>query len=275
MNYIQLPMPLVEPKELRVLVLSDSHNHGGYFNKLSDWLKTFNPSYDIVILLGNSTNMVNKLRNDYLAESQAAEQINGIIQFLNEYVKKPVVYIPGNTEPTGIYTFAYDIPGAMNLHKRAMQLDEGLVLVGLGGSLPVKKDEKDVLEGYPYEKAEDFGKDLSACLDTAVKTFGPETSYILLTHIGPSESITTEVYLKNDSVNGGFKGFGDLVKGKGIIGHIHGHSVNSEGLTKPFDISMPVINPGGLVNGKFGELTLRRDMSGKWKIGEVQFRSLD
>lgn len=275
MNYMQPPMILYEPKELKVLLLSDAHNHGANFNKMAEWLKTTNPNYDMVFVLGNISNMINSLRKDYMAEKQATEQLMDTFGFLRDYLNKPIVFIPGNTESTGLYSCAFEIPGAMNLHKRAMKLDENLVLVGLGGSLPVKKEEKDILEGYPYEKAEDFGKDLTACMEAASKTFGPEVSYLLMTHIGPEESTTTEIYLSNDTVNGGFKGFGEIMKDKNFIGHIHGHSAIGEGLTRPFGPSIPVINPGGLVNGKFGEVSLRRDMTGKWKVGEVQFRTLD
>lgn len=269
------PVPLYEPKEVRILLLADSHTNGANLNRLAEWLKAVNPSYDMVFLLGNASNLTNKLRNDYMAENQAAEQLMDTIKFLNDYVKKPIVYIPGNTEPTGIYSFAFEVPGAVNLHKRAMQLDDGLILVGLGGSIPAKKEDKDMLEGYPYEKPEDFGKDLNACMDAATKTFGPDASYLLMTHIGPTESNTTEVFIKNESVNGGFKGFAETMKNKNVIGHVHGHSAASEGLTRPFGVSTPVINPGGLVNGRFGELTIRRNITGKWKVAEVSFRSLD
>jgi len=275
MYYMQPPMMLYEPKELRVLLLSDIHSHGANFNKLAEWLKAFKPNYDMVFVLGNISNMLNNLRNNPIAENQATEQLVSTFKFLKDYINNPIVYIPGNTEPTAIYSYALELPEAMNLHKRAMQIDDNLILIGLGGSLPAKKEEKDILEGYPYEKAEDYGKDLASCMDAAEKTFGPNVSYLLLTHIGPAESTTTEVYLNNDTVNGGFKEFAAILKEKNIVGHVHGHSVAGEGLSKPFGPSKPVINPGGFVNGRFGELSLRRDVTGKWKVADVQFRSLD
>lgn len=271
---MQLPM-MYEPKELRVLLLSDTHSHGANFNKLAEWFKAFKPNYDMVFVLGNISNMLNSLRNDPMAENQAAEQLVSTFEFLKDYIDRPIVYIPGNTEPTAIYSCTLELPGAMNLHKRAMQIDENLILIGLGGSLPVKKGEKDVLEGYPYEKAEDYGKDLEGCMNAATKVFGPNVSYLLLSHIGPVESMTSEVYLNGDTVNAGFKGFSDVLKERNVVGLVHGHSAAGEGLSKPFGPSKPVINSGGLVNGRFGELSLRKDVTGKWKVGDVQFRSLD
>lgn len=273
--YHALPfMSVFEPKELRILVISDSHSHGGYLNGLANWLSAIKPTYDMVFLLGNMCNLTNRLRYDYMAEMQAIGQFRDTIKFLKANLNVPIIYIPGNTEATEIYSLNYEIMEILNLHKRSVPIDEGLILVGLGGSLPAKKNEQDVLEGYPYEKADDFANDLNFCIKTA-DVFGPEASYLLLTHIGPAESMTTDVYLENDNVNAGFKGFADVVKDKNFIGLIHGHSADSQGMTKPFDISMPVINPGGLISGKFGELTLRRNMMGRWKIGEVQFRSLN
>lgn len=277
-NPMEFPYPMMpvmyEPKELRALLISDIHVNGGQLNKLAEWLKTTKPNYDVVFLLGNIANMTNKFRNDYFAENEAIRQLADTIKFLSDYIKRPIFYIPGNTEPSGIYNFMIEIPESMNLHKRAIQLDEGLVVIGLGGAVPVKKEDKEILEGYPYTSTEEFNKDLTACIESATKTFGP-TNFLLLTHIGPEEAETAKVYLDKEQVNGGSKGFSDILKNNKIIGHIHGHSALAGGLSKPFGSAIPIINPGGLVAGHFGEVTLRRAVDGTWKIGEVQFRNLN
>lgn len=282
MNSMEFPFPMMpmmpmiyEPKEVRALLISDIHVSGMQLNNLAEWLKNNKPSYDVVFLLGNMSNMVNKFRNDYFAENEAIRQLADTINFLRDYLEKPIFYIPGNTEPTGTYNFMLEIPESVNLHKRAVQLDEGLVLIGLGGSIPIKKEDKEVLEGYPYTGTEEFNKDLTACIEAATKTFGPTTSFLLLTHVGPEEAGTTEIYLDKEQVNGGCKGFGEVLKNNKIIGHIHGHSALGEGLTKPFGTSIPIINPGGLVAGHFGEVCLRRGTDGVWKVGDVQLRSLN
>ena len=269
------PMAVFEPKETRFLLISDTHLHSPNLNKFSDWIKAMSPDYDMVLILGNSSNMINKFRNDYEAEYEAADQLASIIEFLKDLIGKPIVYIPGNTEPSGSYNSTLEIPNAMNLHKKAMMIDEGLVVIGFGGSIPVKKDEKEILEGFPYKSEEEFGTELTSCIETANKTFGPASSYLLMTHIGPMESGSTEVYLGKDQVNGGSKNFSEILKKNNFIGHIHGHAAGSEGLTKPFGSSIPIINPGGLVNGRFGEMSLRRDITGKWKVGEVNFKTLN
>ena len=269
-------MPIVyEPKELRILVLSDIHVHGGHLNNLASWLKATKPNYDMVFLMGNMSNMINRLRNNFSAENEASEQLVSIIKFLNDYVSKPVFYIPGNTEPSGIYNSMYEIPGGINLHKKAVQLDEGLVAIGLGGSIPVKKEDKDILEGFPYQSEDEFKKDLTACVESVKMTFGPNANVLLLTHMGPAESGTAKVYLGKDEVNGGCKGFDDAIKDIRFIGHIHGHSAISEGLSKPFGPSIPVINPGGLVSGRFGEISIRRGTDGVWKIADAGFKNLE
>lgn len=272
-------MPIIpstyEPKELRALLISDSHTNGIFLNNLAEYFNATKPNYDFIFLLGNISNITNKLRNDYFAENEAMRQLGDTIKFLNDYIERPIFYIPGNTEPTGTYNYTLEIPESVNLHKRAVQIDEGLAIIGLGGSIPVKEEEKEILEGYPYASSEEYAKDLSGCIETATKIFDPKTSFLLLTHIGPQEAETAEVYLGKGQVNGGYKGFGELVKNNKVIGHIHGHSALAGGLTKPFGPSIPVINPGGLVAGHFGEISLRRNIQGNWKVADVQFKSLN
>eukprot|EP00826_Nyctotherus_ovalis_P043378 TRINITY_DN455_c0_g1_i1.p1 TRINITY_DN455_c0_g1~~TRINITY_DN455_c0_g1_i1.p1 ORF type:complete len:285 (-),score=111.38 TRINITY_DN455_c0_g1_i1:96-950(-) len=279
MNAMEMQFPMVptvyEPKELRALVISDAHVNGKQLNSLGEWLRAKRPSYDVVLLLGNIANMVNKFRNDYYAENEAIRQLDDTIKFLGDCIEKPIFYIPGNTEPTGTYNFTVEIPDSVNLHKRAVQLDEGLAIIGLGGAMPIKKEDKEILEGYPYSSEEEFSKDLAACIEAATKTFGPTTSFLLLTHVGPEEAGTAEIYLGKDQVNGGCKGLAELLKSNKIIGHVHGHSALAEGLTKPFGPSIPVVNPGGLVAGRFGEISLKRGTDGIWKVGDVQLRNLN
>jgi len=267
-----MPLP---PKELKILLISDSHVHGPNLNNFAMWLKNYKPNYDVVLVAGNMANLTNKKRKDMMSETEAAEQLSQTLLFLMEHIQKPVIYIPGNTEPSMTYTYELEIPGAVNAHKRAVQLDEGLVLVGLGGAIPVQKDGKDVLEGFPYQKDEEFAKDLNMCLESAKKTFGPESDYVLLTHMGPTESPMSEAYIAKDKLQVGSKSLAEALKKSGVICHIHGHSVSNEGLARPFGTELPIINPGGLVSGRFGELTLVRGLSGKWKMGSVQFFNLE
>ncbi len=278
MDMIAPPMMRpVEPKQLRALLISDSHVNGAQLNLLAQWLKAAKPQYDVVLVAGNMANMVNAQRKDPASEYQATNQLVDTLTFLKEHVQKPVIYVPGNTEPSATYTYELDVPFATNAHKRAVQLDEGLVLIGLGGALPVQKDGKDKLEGYPYKKEEDYAHELDNCLETAMKIFGPETDYILLTHMGPMDSTTTEAHFGAEKLKVGSKSQGEALSkyASSILCNIHGHSVAGEGLTKPYSSELSVINPGGLTNGKFGEMTLTRGFSGKWKVSEVNFRNLD
>ena len=269
-----MPMP-VPPKELKMLVVSDSHVHGAQLNNLARYLHETKIVYDVVVVAGNMANMINKKRKDYMAETEACEQLAETLRFLTEYTGKQVIYVPGNTEPSAVYSFEIEIPGAVNAHKRAVQLDEGLVLIGLGGSIPVQKEGKDVMEGFPYQKDEEFTKDLTSCLENATKNFGPGMNYILLTHMGPAESPLSDAFIAKEKLAVGSKGLAEALKKNEFVCHIHGHSAINEGLARPFGPALPVINPGGLVAGRFGEITLRRNMTGKWKVEGVQFHNLD
>jgi Icc-related predicted phosphoesterase len=56
-----------------------------------------------------------------------------------------------------------------------------------------------------------------------------------------------------------------------IVCNIHGHTHDGafiQNIWKPKD-PLPVINPGSLSQGEFGEITLRKSIiSGKWKVSE-------
>ncbi len=270
-------MRSVEPKQLRALLVSDAHVNGVQLNLLAQWLKTVKPQYDVALVAGNMSSMVNAQRKDPASEYQATNQLVDALTFLKKHVQRLVIYVPGNTEPSATYTCELDVSCATNAHKQAVQLGEGLVLVGLGGALPVQKDGKERLEGYPYKKEEDYAHELDNCLETAMKTFGPETDYILLTHMGPMDSTTTDAYFGAEKLKVGSKSQGEALSkyASSLLCNIHGHSAAGEGLTKPYTSGLSVINPGGLTNGKFGEMTLTRGLSGKWKVSEVNFRNLD
>jgi Icc-related predicted phosphoesterase len=266
-----------EPRGLRALLVSDSHVNGAQLNRLAQWLAESKCEYDVVIACGNMANLVNKKRTEPSTEYRATEQLVDTLTFLLEHVKKPVIYVPGNTDPSQTFTHGIEMPHVINAHKRAVQLDDTLVLLGLGGSIPVQKDQKDILEGYPYQKDEDLGKDLTACFETADKSFGPEMSYIVLTHLGPSDSTTTDVYLGKEKVNAGSRALADALKAHSsqVLCNIHGHSAVSEGMTKPCASTMQVINPGGVTCGRFGELNLAKLPTGKWQVVGVKFFNLD
>lgn len=280
MDMMQPPhmmMKACEPKQLKALLVSDSHVNGAQLNRLAQWLKETKAEYDVVLMAGNMANMVNAKRRDPSAEYLATDQVVDTLTYFLEHVKKPVIYVPGNTEPSASYTYGLDVPNAINAHKRAVQLDESLIVVGLGGSLPVQKDGKAKLEGFPYQKEEDYAKDLEGCLDSAAKTFGPNVDYLLLTHMGPTESATTEAFFDAEKLNVGSKTLGEALKKRAatLLCNVHGHSGLGEGMSKPYGPGVSVINPGAVTDGKFGELTMVRGFNGRWKLGAVNFINLD
>ena len=266
-----------EAKELRALLVSDTHVNGIQLNRMAQWLTQHATDYDVVLACGNMANLVNKSRNEPSAEGRASEQLVDTLTFLLEHVRKPVIYVPGNTDPSGAFSYGLEMPHVINAHKRAVQLDETLVLLGLGGSIPAQKDQKDILEGYPYKADEDFAKDLTGCFETATKSFGPRVDYLLLTHLGPSDSPTTDVYLGKDKTNAGSKALADTLKAHSeqVLCNIHGHSAMAEGMTKPYSSTTQVINPGGMTCGRFGELSLAKLPTGRWQVTSVKFFNLD
>lgn len=276
-QYESVMPPMFEPKALKALLIGDSHVNGGQLNQLAIWLHETKAEFDVILVTGNMANLVNKLRTSPACEYQAAEQVVDSLQFFLDHVKKPVIYLPGNTEPSAVFNYEIDMPNAINLHKRAIQLDDNLVIIGLGGSIPVQKDGKDLLEGFPYKTDEEYTKDLDACVDAAFKKFGPDCDYVLLTHLGPVESPTSDLFLGKETTHAGSKGLSELLKkhGEKILCNVHGHSSLAEGMCKPYPSPVRVINPGGMTSGRFGELTLTKLPTGKWTVQSVQFHNVE
>eukprot|EP00831_Metopus_contortus_P016113 TRINITY_DN1671_c0_g1_i3.p1 TRINITY_DN1671_c0_g1~~TRINITY_DN1671_c0_g1_i3.p1 ORF type:complete len:245 (-),score=53.23 TRINITY_DN1671_c0_g1_i3:205-939(-) len=178
-------------------------------------------------------------------------------------------------QETGINAEYMGMPNVVNLHKRAVPLEKNLVLVGLGGCPPAKKDDKDVLEGFPYKDDSEFKKDADTCVEAALKQFGTETDVVLLTHLGPDSSATTKVQLETEKLEAGSKGLSETIKknADNIICNIHGHSALAEGFDKPYSPKLPIINPGGLASGRFAEVTLANLPSGRWRVASMKFNS--
>lgn len=79
----------------------------------------------------------------------------------------------------------------INVHLKSVNLAPGLVLFGMGGSVPaLTYDAKEVWSGFPYVNDKKFGEDLSRLLDPVVadESIPPEESYIVMTHNGPIRS---------------------------------------------------------------------------------------
>jgi Icc-related predicted phosphoesterase len=265
-----------QAKELKVLLVSDSHANGLQLNQLAAWLSQRTIDYDLVLLAGNLSNITNPTRAHPSAEYQGAVQVTDTLAFFRDHVGKPIIYVPGNTEPSAVYDYGLGVPYAINAHKRAVQLDESLLLVGLGGAIPVSKDGKTVLEGYPYKSDEEFGKELATCMDSVIQRFGSGVDVLLLTHMGPTDSATSDVYLASEKINAGSLALSHTLKtySSQILCNIHGHSSLAEGFTKPYSPTLQVINPGGLTTGRFGELHLVKQPTGHWQVVSVNFYNL-
>ena len=57
-----------------------------------------------------------------------------------------------------------------------------------------------------------------------------------------------------------------------IVCNVHGHSHEGAFLqtfTKPFKSPLPIINPGSVMSGHFGELFISKPKGGKWKVSQV------
>lgn len=196
-----------------------------------------------------------------------------------EYFSAPIIYIPGNHDPIGLFTEDPKLTESSTLvQKKAALIAEKLQVVGFGGSLPgffEKDGNYEInLDSYPYSNEEEMGKELEELLQTHCND---DVQTLLLTHTGPFYSNTTEIYLEKKQCNLvlGSKEMDRLLKNTkfNILADIHGHVHPSIGRTNIGNVQ--IINPGSVFEKGFGILKLQKLKSTqKWVISKTEFISL-
>ena len=176
-------------------------------------------------------------------------------------------YIPGNHDAELLLNPETMTPisdSSVNLHNRATELVPGLIIAGLGGSLPTKfkkdgeNDWIDVFNPYPYLTEVDYTAAVKALWTEKVQPLiNEDKTVILMTHDGPQDYYTANARGTINWPAIGFHKFGSIglaelisEERSKLVVHIHGHCHDGgfldrvhcdQGLN-----SFPVLNPGSL-----------------------------
>lgn len=252
---------------LKILVVTDTHLSGYHMNQFALWYSKFKPAYDVILHAGDFANLEQKDHEDVIKELQGEQHSAETLLFFQEHVRAPIAFVPGNHDPKKLFDGVVPpLANVINLHKKAIVLDENLVLLGLGGSGPAKKAEAGSLPETSYSTEEAYSKELTETFAKAYGRFGPAAQFLLLTHAGPADSSTTKV-AKVSEGSAGLSALLDAQKDR-ILCSVHGMTHSAAGLCDG------VVNPGGLCTGKFCELNLVKGIDGKWKVGSTKFYDL-
>ena len=264
---------------LNILLVSDIHNGWQQLEKLRSWYDKNPQKFDYVFALGDFDGLfpvpgetINEKNNNY-------ENMTKILTNL-EYYNAPIIYIPGNHDPIGMFTTG-DLKiteKSILVQNKSLLIAENLQVVGSGGSLPsyFEKDFKFDLnfDCFPYSNEEELGKDLNAVLE---KHCNPDVQTLLLTHTGPFLSSTTIIYREKEKSNlwTGTKHLDQALKEPkyNILANLHGHAHPCIGRTNIGKVQ--IINPGSLVALQFGILSLhKKSDTKKWIVRESRFIDL-
>ena len=133
----------VESEQRRVLLVSDIHSHWENFSTCIRWAKS-QPKFDYIFVMGDQAVAAHKPDKPInKEEDQHAVEANiKIMESLEEIVDEPnrIFYIPGNHDAECLYDVDPPQHGktAKNIHRQAVEIEEGLILAGMGGSHPMQ-----------------------------------------------------------------------------------------------------------------------------------------
>mmetsp|Transcript_5274 Transcript_5274/g.8164 ORF Transcript_5274/g.8164 Transcript_5274/m.8164 type:complete len:132 (+) Transcript_5274:463-858(+) len=121
----------------------------------------------------------------------------------------------------------------------------------------------------------EFNEEISALFEQGMAEF-KNSQFIVLTHEGPFGSPTTKnTYLEsNITYHTGNKRLTELLLAhkERVVCNIHGHAHDGAfyfNLNLPRQV-LPVINPGAVTQGEFGEVELTRGAQGKWAVSKME-----
>lgn len=278
--------------EYSFLIITDIHQNNDNLQKIISESK--GKQYDYVICTGDAVSVPIDKNDDPPTAIKYTTEFNRIIYQLEQIA--PVIWVPGNHEPGNAYgriMIAYQLKGT-NLHKKVLKLDDNLVLVGLGGSVPILEGGKyfkgyvpfSTLDynnfkyaGYPYNVDKDykksdelFDKDLAEQISKA-KEYGNEVQMILLSHLGPSYTSTNLLVEDGNIMYLGSNKLGLAFERENFILNIHGHTHTGKGL-----VNLPenkyVVNPGAATLGHYGEVSIKKRDNGKWYVESVNLKDI-
>ncbi|KAM9993460.1 hypothetical protein ACTFIZ_011423 [Dictyostelium cf. discoideum] len=278
-------------KEINILIVSDIHLSFTNIKKLGE--KINNKKIDLIICGGDVCNFDPVNSNDLEKVKECENEMTEIFKALHEIVPSvDILYVPGNHDSKTTLLFESNnlekskVPKlterSYNIHKSNFRLDDDLVLVGLGGSLPSYCDNKPYWTGYPYDYsngADNDEKQVLLDLNQSFKfndTINSKDKIILLTHMGPYNCYTTidQIDLSISPIYSGSKSIENIIKEnqQQIFLNIHGHTHHSTGLAKVGKTY--VCNPGSLRSGHYVILKVEKFCNQLWRLKSTKFYKL-
>ena len=287
--------------ELRFLLVSDIHDNTTSIDILLE--KNKNKKFNYILYAGDMVKMTPGQQN---SSEHAHEYEERMINYINKLEKiAPILYIPGNNEPFTIYE--NNSPKlsktSVNVHNNYFKIKNDLYLIGLGGCVPILnggKYDKNVIpfetlntsnviqNGFPYnlpeygldnyKKSDEwFGNDIRKIINNIKKEVGNNNyQTILLSHNGPLYSWTNAQQQLGTGEHLLYLGSMELEKilinDENLFLDIHGHIHPSRGIVTMIP-DKTVINPGAMINGFYGELTLLKK-NNKWTLDSVNLLNL-
>ena len=278
--------------KLEILVISDIHESKENIEKLIIFCKKNYISTNYIFCLGDIVTIPQGKQEDKSICEQKEKEIKEMFILL-EQINSNIIYLPGNHDPVTLFKDPPKITeNSINLHLSSYKIKDDLLLIGLGGSnCSIKTDEtlyhsyenldtKNIIwKGYPYiddmtspnyEKSDELLKNDLDKLENYINDF--EGKIVLLTHMGPFISNTSNPFDKESIIYAGSQAVNDLIlkfENK-IIVDLHGHSHKSVGIGKVHKVK--VFNPGAITLGSFGFLTLVKseDTDYLWKVQKFE-----
>ena len=286
---------------LRFLLVSDIHDNENALDILLNKIKT--KKYNYIFYLGDMVKMTPGQQN-------SSEHANIYEKRMTQYLNKmeqiaPVLYIPGNNEPFTIYEKNSPklTKTSNNIHNNYIKIKDDLYIMGLGGCVPILnggKYDKNTIpfstlntsnviqNGYPYnlpqfgadnyKKSDEwFGNDIKNIINNVKKDAGnKQYQTILLSHNGPLYSWTNAQQQLGTGEHWLYLGSMELEKilinDENLILDIHGHIHPSRGIVTMIP-GKTVVNPGAIINGFYGELTLKK-IDNKWTVNSMNLLEL-
>ncbi|KRX03991.1 hypothetical protein PPERSA_12438 [Pseudocohnilembus persalinus] len=283
--------------QIKILILSDIHQNYDYISLLQKKQLDNKKNYDYIFILGDNDNI--QISQDQTKEeqeklsSESDLNIEKLFLKIREiYPQEQIYHIPGNHDSYNLFNGKnYDkISNCVNIHKQKVEIAKNLYLLGFGGSIPgYKYNEKtqkytdQVWVGFPFINDDNYGEELTDFIYNNIENKDETNSdqqIILLTHIGPQFSKTTEFLEEEQPIQSGSNALGFLlndlpnkINNTSILANIHGHTHDSQGQEK-YKFGR-VINAGPIQYGQFTEIDLRiNEFNKKWEISNVSFNQL-
>jgi Icc-related predicted phosphoesterase len=291
----------LDNNSLKFLLLSDIHDNETSLDLLINKIKYKN--YNYIFYLGDMVKMTPGQQN-------SSEHANIYEKRMTQYLKKlekiaPVLYIPGNNEPYTIYEKNSPklTSASKNIHNNYIKIKDDLYIMGIGGCVPILnggKYDKNIIpfstlntsnviqNGFPYnlpqygldnyKKSDEwFGNDIKNIINDVKKNAGNnEYQTILLSHNGPLYSWTNAQQQLGTGEHWLYLGSMELEKifinDEHLILDIHGH-IHPSRVINTLIPGKTIINPGAIINGFYGELTLKK-IDNKWTVNSMNLLEL-